>query len=168
MPTKFKQKEEKEEQRLRAKKAKEDLEEFLLHNDRITSILKYYRCDEMFGDSVVWSTVPENDRREIFLESMHTLAKREKEERKNVRKRNTKRLTEILDRMTGIRFSTTWEQAQQMLLDNPAFADDDELLAMDKEDALIVFEDHIRELEKEEEQEKEKERKRIKRSQRKN
>merc|ERR1712203_176497 len=42
------------------------------------------------------------------------------------------------------------------------------LLAMDKEDALIVFEDHIRELEKEEEQEKEKERKRIKRTQRKN
>merc|ERR1711997_660673 len=91
-----------------------------------------------------------------------------KEERKNVRKRNTKRLTEILDRMTGIRFCTTWEQAQQMLLDSPAFADDDELLAMDKEDALIVFEDHIRELEKEEELEKEKERKRIKRTQRKN
>merc|ERR1712141_574401 len=162
------QKEEKEEQRLRAKKAKEDLEEFLLHNDRITSILKYYRCDEMFGDSVVWSTVPENDRREIFLESMHTLAKREKEERKNVRKRNTKRLTEILDRMTGIRFCTTWEQAQQMLLDSPAFADDDELLAMDKEDALIVFEDHIRQLEKDEEVEKEKDRKRQKRFQRKN
>merc|ERR1712242_216277 len=114
----------------------------------------------MFNETTVWSAVPENDRREIFLEAMHTLAKREKEERKNVRKRNTKRLTEILDRMTGIRFCTTWEQAQQMLLDNPAFADDDELLAMDKEDALIVFEDHIRE--------KEKERKRIKRSQRKN
>ena len=162
------QKEEKEEQRLRAKKAKEDLEEFLLHNSRISSTLKYYRCDEMFSETTVWSAVPENDRREIFLEAMHTLAKREKEERKNVRKRNTKRLTEILDRMTGIRFCTTWEQAQQMLLDNPAFADDDELLAMDKEDALIVFEDHIRELEKEEEQEKEKERKRIKRSQRKN
>ena len=55
-----------------------------------------------------------------------------------------------------------------MLLDNPAFADDDELLAMDKEDALIVFEDHIRELEKEEETEKDKERKRNKRQQRKN
>ena len=162
------QKEEKEEQRLRAKKAKEDLEEFFLHNDRITSTLKYYRCEEMFNDIEVWSSVPENDRREIFLEAMHSLAKREKEERKNVRKRNTKRLTEILDRMTGIKFNTTWEQAQQMLLDNPAFADDDELLAMDKEDALIVFEDHIRELEKEEEQEKEKERKRIKRTQRKN
>jgi pre-mRNA-processing factor 40 len=39
-------------------------------------------------------------------------------------------------------------QAQQMLLDNPSFANDDELLSMDKEDALIVFEEHIRELEK--------------------
>ena len=38
---------------------------------------------------------------------------------------------------------------------------------MDKEDALIVFEDHIRELEKEEEAEKDKERKFIKRQQRK-
>jgi len=55
-----------------------------------------------------------------------------------------------------------------MLLDNPAFADDDELLAMDKEDALIVFEDHIRELEKEEETERDKERKLVKRQQRKN
>ena len=55
-----------------------------------------------------------------------------------------------------------------MLLDNPAFADDDELLAMDKEDALVAFEDHIRELEKEEEIEKDKEKKRTKRLQRKN
>ena len=70
--------------------------------------------------------------------------------------------------MTKIDHRTTWEQAQQMLLDNPAFADDDELLAMDKEDALVSFEEHIRELEKEEEQEKEKEKKRTKRLQRKN
>merc|ERR1712025_1495415 len=59
-------------------------------------------------------------------------------------------------------------QAQQMLLDNPAFADDDELLAMDKEDALMTFEDHIRELEKEWELERDKEKKRTKRLQRKN
>ncbi len=37
------QKEEKEEQRLRSKKAKEDFEEFLMHNNRITSSTKYYR-----------------------------------------------------------------------------------------------------------------------------
>jgi pre-mRNA-processing factor 40 len=39
---------------------------------------------------------------------------------------------------------------------------------MDKEDALVVFEEHIRELEKEEEEEKEREKKRSKRQQRKN
>ena len=58
--------------------------------------------------------------------------------------------------MTGIKYDTTWEQAQQMILENPAFADDDELLHMEKEDALIVFEDHIRELEAEEESERDK------------
>merc|ERR1712141_331953 len=162
------QKEEKEEQRLKAKKNKEDLEEFLMNNDRVTSTMKYFRCEELFGDLPVVKNVPEMERREVFEDAMVNLAKKEKEKAKSLRKRNTTRLTDILDRMTNIKFNTTWTQAKQMLLDNPAFADDDELLAMDKEDALIVFEDHIRELEKEEELEKEKERKRIKRTQRKN
>jgi pre-mRNA-processing factor 40 len=39
---------------------------------------------------------------------------------------------------------------------------------MDKEDALIVFEQHIRELEQEEEEERERNKKRMKRLQRKN
>lgn len=43
-----KQKDEKEESRLKAKRSKEQLEEFLLKTDRITSTTKYYRCDEMF------------------------------------------------------------------------------------------------------------------------
>merc|ERR1739838_109120 len=86
---------------------------------------------------------------------VHNLSKKEKEDAKTLRKRNQVRLSDILDQMTKIDHRTTWEQAQQMLLDNPAFADDDELLAMDKEDALVSFEEHIRELEKEEEQEKE-------------
>lgn len=45
-----KQKEEKEEQRLRAKKAKEDLEEFLMSSERMNSSVRYYRCQEMFGN----------------------------------------------------------------------------------------------------------------------
>ena len=39
---------------------------------------------------------------------------------------------------------------------------------MDKEDALIVFEEHIRELEREEAEDKEREKRRIKRLHRKN
>merc|ERR1719369_552796 len=163
-----KQKEEKEEARQMAKKAKEDLEEFLMTTERMSSSLKYYRCDEIFADLPIWRNVPDAERREIYSDCVHNLAKREKEEGKALRKKNMTRLADVLDQMTRIDYRTTWELAQQMLLDNPAFADDDELLAMDKEDALIAFENHVRELEKEEEVEREKEKKRVKRQQRKN
>lgn len=39
---------------------------------------------------------------------------------------------------------------------------------MDKEDALIIFEEHIRQLELDEDEEREREKRRIKRQQRKN
>lgn len=45
-----KQKDEKEENRLRAKKSKENLEEFLLNCDKISSTTKYYKCDELFAN----------------------------------------------------------------------------------------------------------------------
>lgn len=163
-----KQKEEKEESRLSQIKNKEDLERFLLGTDRMTATIKYYKCEEIFSELPLWKAVPDAERREIWSDVVHNLAKKEKEESKALKKKNMTRLADILDQMTKIDFKTTWEQAQQMLLDNPAFADDDELLAMDKEDALITFEEHIRELEKEEEAEKEKEKKRVKRLQRKN
>jgi pre-mRNA-processing factor 40 len=163
-----KQKEEKEEARLLAIKNKEDLEQFLMTNERMSSTVKYYRCEEIFVDIPLWKSVSDAERREIHADVMHNLSKKEKEEAKTLRKRNQTRLADILDQMTRVDHRTTWEQCQQMLLDNPAFADDDELLAMDKEDALIAFEEHIRELEKEEEIEKDKEKKRTKRLQRKN
>lgn len=79
-----------------------------------------------------------------------------------------KKLAEVLDSMTEINYDTTWSEAQVMLLGNNSFKNDVNLLAMDKEDALIVFEEHIRELEKEELEEKEREKKRMKRQCRKN
>nr|CAG4651818.1 EOG090X064W [Triops cancriformis] len=161
-------KEEKEEQRIRAKKAKEDLEHFLIHSPQLTSLMKYYKCQELFGQLEVWKVVPENERREIYQDAMVQRTQREKEEAKALRKRTMKTLARVLDNMTGIMYRTTWTEAQQMLLDNPIFAEDADLLAMDKEDALIVFIDHIKELEEEEEEEKERERRRNKRLHRKN
>ncbi|XP_053638791.1 pre-mRNA-processing factor 40 homolog A isoform X5 [Cherax quadricarinatus] len=160
-------KEEKEEQRLRAKKAKEDLEQFLLSSERMSSSIKYYRCHEMFQHLELWKIVPESERREVYEDVVFNLAKKEKEENKAMRKRNMKVLSEILDSMTNITFKTTWSEAQQMLIDNPTFAEDTDLLSMDKEDALIVFAEHIKQLEEEEEEERERQKKRIKRQQRK-
>lgn len=59
---------------------------------------------------------------------MFNLAKREKEEAKVMKKRNMKKLAEVLDAMTNIQYSTTWQAAQQMLLDNHSFANDAHLL----------------------------------------
>lgn len=161
-------KDEKEEQRLRAKKSKEQLEEFLLSCDQINSTTKYYKCDEIFAHLDMWKNVGDSDRRDIYEDVMFTLAKREKEEAKVQKKRNMKRLAEVLDSMPKITYDTTWSEAQAMLLDNAEFKNDVNLLAMDKEDALIAFEEHIRQLEKEYVEEKEQEKKRHKRQCRKN
>ncbi|CAH1116101.1 unnamed protein product [Phaedon cochleariae] len=163
-----KQKDEKEEQRLRSKRYKEELEEFLLKSDLINSTTKYYRCDEIFSTMQVWSNVADADRRDIYEDVMFALAKREKDEAKALKKRNMKKLSEVLECMTKINYDTTWSEAQVLLLENNSFKNDVNLLAMDKEDALVVFEEHIRVLEKEYMEDKEREKRRLKRQCRKN
>ncbi|CAH2076325.1 unnamed protein product, partial [Iphiclides podalirius] len=161
-------KDEREEQRLKTKKNRENLEEFLLSCDRVTSLTKYYKCEEMFSNLEIWRCVPDSDRRDIFADCIYTIAKREKEEAKTLKKRNMKMLAQVLENMSEISYCSTWSEAQVLLLENSAFKNDVSLLGMDKEDALIVFEQHIRNLEAEYLQEKEQVKKRNKRQQRKN
>lgn len=161
-------KDEREESRLRAKKAKEDLEKFLMSCDKITSATKFYKCDELFALQKAWTAVPDQDRRDIYEDCMFNLSKREKEEARLMKRRNMRVLGELLESMTTITYQSTWSEAQVMLLENAAFKNDVNLLGMDKEDALIVFEEQIRTLEREEEEDKEREKKRSKRQQRKN
>ena len=44
-----------------------------------------------------------------------------------MRKRNWEALKNILDNMANVTYSTTWSEAQQYLMDNPTFAEDEEL-----------------------------------------
>ncbi|XP_056418102.1 pre-mRNA-processing factor 40 homolog B isoform X3 [Hyla sarda] len=162
------EKEEKEENRLRAKEAKEKLQSFLEQHEKMTSATRYRKAEQMFGEQEVWLLVPERDRKEIYDDVLFFLAKKEKEQAKQLRKRNVQALKNILDNMSNVSFQTTWSEAQQYLMDNPMFAEDEELQNMDKEDALICFEEHIRALEKDETEEKEKSRLRERRQQRKN
>uniref|UniRef100_A0A1B0D1J8 Uncharacterized protein n=1 Tax=Phlebotomus papatasi TaxID=29031 RepID=A0A1B0D1J8_PHLPP len=163
-----KMKDEREENRLKAKQAKENLEKFLMTSEKMSSLMKYYKCDEIFAGMEVWKTVPEQDRRDIYEDCVFNLAKREKEEARVMKKRNMRVLGDLLQSMTSITYQTTWSEAQVLLLENSAFKTDVNLLGMDKEDALIVFEEHIRSLEKEYEEEKELEKKRMRRLARKN
>lgn len=72
--------------------------------------------------------MPESERRDIYEDAIFHLAKREKEEEKALRKRNMKSLTRVLDSMTDITHRTAWTEAQQLLLDNPTFSEDNDLL----------------------------------------
>ncbi|XP_061647242.1 pre-mRNA-processing factor 40 homolog A isoform X3 [Phyllopteryx taeniolatus] len=162
------EKEEKEEARIKYKESKETFQRFLENHDKMTSTTRYKKAEQMFNDQEVWSCVPERDRQEIYEDVLFYLAKKEKEQAKQLRKRNWEALKNILDNMANVTYRTTWSEAQQYLLDNPTFAEDEELQNMDKEDALICFEEHIRALEKEEEEDKQKTLLRERRRQRKN
>uniref|UniRef100_A0A8C7HRU2 Pre-mRNA-processing factor 40 homolog A n=1 Tax=Oncorhynchus kisutch TaxID=8019 RepID=A0A8C7HRU2_ONCKI len=162
------EKEEKEETRIKYKESKETYQRFLENHEKMTSTTRYKKAEQMFAELDVWSTVPERDRLEIYEDVLFYLAKKEKEQAKQLRKRNWEALKNILDNMANVTYRTTWSEAQQYLLDNPTFAEDEELQNMDKEDALICFEEHIRALEKEEDDEKQKTLLRERRRQRKN
>lgn len=162
------EKEEKEEARIKYKESKETFQRFLENHDKMTSTTRYKKAEQMFAELEVWSCVPERDRLEIYEDVLFNLAKKEKEQAKQLRKRNWEALKNILDNMANVTYRTTWSEAQQYLLDNPTFAEDEELQNMDKEDALICFEEHIRALEKEEEEDKQKTLLRERRRQRKN
>ncbi|TNN84489.1 Pre-mRNA-processing factor 40 A [Liparis tanakae] len=162
------EKEEKEETRIKYKESKETFQRFLENHEKMTSTTRYKKAEQMFNEHEVWSCVPERDRLEIYEDVLFYLAKKEKEQAKQLRKRNWEALKNILDNMANVTYRTTWSEAQQYLLDNPTFAEDEELQNMDKEDALICFEEHIRALEKEEEEEKQKTLLRERRRQRKN
>ncbi|XP_070565140.1 pre-mRNA-processing factor 40 homolog B-like isoform X2 [Ptychodera flava] len=161
-------KEEKEEERRKAKKAKEKLQSFLESHPKMSSMTRYRKASIMFENEDVWNVVPDRERKDLYEDVVFYLSKKEKEEARKFRKRNTEVLTNILNNLPNVTYRTTWSECQHFLMDNPAFTEDEDLQNMDKEDALVCFEEHIRSLERVEEEEKERERNRIKRLQRKN
>ena len=90
-------------------------------------IFPFRKAEQLFENHEIWKAVHDRDRREIFEDAIIQLAKKEKEEAKQLRKRNIKVFTEILDNMPSLSNKTTWSEAQQMLLDNPTFTDDPDL-----------------------------------------
>lgn len=154
-----KAKEEKEEQRLKVKKAKEELEQFLNEDPRVTSALRYRQACEDFATLEVWKTVPDDERHDIFEDVMLEVRKREDDIARELRKRNREELRDILDSIPDITAQSTWLKAQQYLSQNDAFMRNSNLHAMDKLDALEVFIEYIEQLEDEERDERRRERK---------
>jgi pre-mRNA-processing factor 40 len=162
------QKEEKEEERRRLKQNKEELEKFLTTCEHMNSSIKYAKAEKIFSHLSVWLNVPEKERKLLYEDILVVLEKKEKEDAKNMRKRNIKALKDILESMQKVTYKTRWSEAQKLLFKDPNFTRDMDLQNMDKEDALIVFEEHIRTLEREHTDETEKKKRWLRRQERKN
>ncbi|KAL4636236.1 hypothetical protein GN956_G13797 [Arapaima gigas] len=158
------EKEEKEEARIKYKESKETFQRFLENHEKMTSTTRYKKAEQMFGELEVWTAVPERDRLEIYEDVLFYLAKKEKEQAKHLRKRNWEALKNILDNMANVTKESIFPAAHLIPLPHRLTGCTD----MDKEDALICFEEHIRALEKEEEEEKQKTLLRERRRHRKN
>lgn len=66
----------------------------------------------MFNGQKIWSSVPDQDRRDIYEDCMFNLAKREKEETRVMKKRNMRVLSEVLESMTSVSYQTTWSEVR--------------------------------------------------------
>ncbi len=119
-----KQKEEKEEERKKLKQNKEQLENFLQTCEYMNSTIKYAKAEKMFSHLSVWLGVPEKERKELYEDVLFIIEKREKEDAKNLRKRNIKVLKDILESMSKVTHKTRWSEAQKLLFKDPYFTQD--------------------------------------------
>jgi len=145
-------KEEKEEGRLLAKENKEKLQRYLESSSKVTSRSSYRTAERLFLNIQVWRDVPDRDRQEIFDDALKNLARKEKEEERELRRRNIKNFQQVLSDLKDLNHRSTWGECQQLLMKSASFTEDEELQNMDKEDALICFEDVIKGFEKAEEE----------------
>ena len=150
--------EEKEEERRQAKENKEKLVKFLETHPKMSSTVRYRGAEEMYRSLTIWNSVPERDRRDLYEDLVVQLAKREKENARMMRKNNMCKLTQVLHDLEKLSHKTLWKEAQDMLLEEPLFNDDGNLQNMDKEDALVCFEQVIKDLETEYDEERDRKR----------
>ncbi|MEW5316690.1 MAG: hypothetical protein WDW38_008043 [Sanguina aurantia] len=151
---------EKEEDRKRARAAKEDYCKMLAESGELKVTHGYRKAKELFEDDSRWKAVPERDREELFHDAQKERDKREKEERKADRKRKAVAFKELLANTSGIKATSEWRKVGKRLEGEEAFEE------LDKIERLEVFQEHLRDLERLEREEKERAKEEVKREER--
>ena len=62
----------------------------------MNSTLRFYKCEEIFGELPLWKSVPETERKDIFSDVVHNLAKKEKEQAKVIRLDKRQKYTQCI------------------------------------------------------------------------
>lgn len=123
------------------------LQEFLLKDTRMTSAMSYEEADEVFEQDEPWCNLEDSDRRKIFHKVLPNIFSKEVKRMKDAKDHNINKLKKLFEINPLINYQTTWAEAQQYLLENEEFINDSDIQNMDKEDALNLFQAHIKKLE---------------------
>ena len=111
---------------------KRSLEEFLVEDKRMHSKIKYEEANELFQSEKVWTAV--NDeliRRKLFEKALPTILGREVKLMKVKREQNIENLKKLFKSNKMIMYDTTWAEAQQLLLEDESFENDENLQSND-------------------------------------
>lgn len=74
-----------------------------------SSVRWRYACD-MFDGTPEWEAVNERDRKDVFDDVIFYVAKREKEEEKELRIRNRTLMLQVYNSMPSITYRTLWSE----------------------------------------------------------
>lgn len=144
--------EQKEEERTKEKERREKLrEEFramLKTHEDIKHYTRWRTARPIIEREAVFRNAGDDDeRRQLFEEYILGLKKQHAEQEVATRRQALDRLSDLM-RTTVLDADTKWAEAQNAVMNNESFANDDTLRSLHKVDVLQSFEQHIKQLER--------------------
>eukprot|EP01029_Cantina_marsupialis_P006029 TRINITY_DN165661_c0_g1_i2.p1 TRINITY_DN165661_c0_g1~~TRINITY_DN165661_c0_g1_i2.p1 ORF type:complete len:960 (-),score=414.83 TRINITY_DN165661_c0_g1_i2:3965-6802(-) len=138
-------KELREEKRQRAKKAREEFVQMLEQCKGIQSKMRWREVERLLKDDERYENVEDpRDRQDLFDEWMTDFEKKQREERRRIRKEQIEKFYKLLSEKPEIGLDTSWAEVKTILAGDEAFEE------LDKADRLQVFKDFIYDLEQKE------------------
>jgi len=109
---------------------------------------RYRKAATLLGTEPAWIAITsERYRQALYDDYIHDLARKVKDDMRELRKQSMDRFAELLRSIPEITHGTTWKAAQELYTARPEYEDKERFRAMDKLDFLAVFEDHVKHLE---------------------
>ncbi|KAF9989784.1 hypothetical protein BGZ75_004961 [Mortierella antarctica] len=158
-----------EEKRARQQKQKQDFLELLSqHPDKVTHASRYTTISRLFAEEPVFKAFEDDrERHSIFDGFVNELIRKEKDDARQRRKAGMTVLAALLSKIGEITFMTRWAEAREILQEHKEYKESEAVQSLAKIDQLIVYEDHLKQLEKEYDQKRVRDRVLRKRAERK-
>ncbi|KAJ3410872.1 1-pyrroline-5-carboxylate dehydrogenase [Chytridiales sp. JEL 0842] len=119
----------------------------VFHMNNFSGSTRYKRAVAVMSSREEFLAVDESMRVKLFEEYTEELRRKDKEEKRFLRKENMEKFKSLLENIPDITVDTTWRIAQSIFRAHPAYVLDTNLQTMDMFDVLSVFEDHLKILE---------------------